>query len=197
VTSWWHAQRLDEAVTVIVASGARSVVDLGCGDGDLLCRLAVLPGIERLAGIDVSVEALARLRARLSKLGTEMPVQITHGSMTDGAGLAGYDCAAMIETIEHLEPSELSALERAVFVAMRPSTVIITTPNAEFNSLLGVPAHRFRHPGHRFEWDRPRFRRWAEAVAVRHGYDVSCRDCAGQHPRLGGSSQMAVFSLSI
>ncbi|WP_439533566.1 methyltransferase domain-containing protein [Polymorphobacter sp.] len=194
MTSWWHEQRLDAAMAAIEACGATSVADLGCGDGDLLCRLAVSPRIERLAGVDVSAEALARLRLRLGRLGSNTPVEILHGSMTDGTGLDGYDCAALIETIEHLEPAELSALERALFTRMRPPTIVITTPNAEFNGLLGVPPHRFRHPGHRFEWDRARFRRWAEAVAARHGYAIACTDIAGQHPRLGGSSQMALFT---
>jgi 2-polyprenyl-3-methyl-5-hydroxy-6-metoxy-1,4-benzoquinol methylase len=194
VTSWWHAQRLEAAEAAILASGAVSVADLGCGDGDLLCRLAVCPQIVRLAGIDVSGEALARLRLRLAALGAATPVEIVQGSMTDGTALRGYDCAALIETIEHLAPDALSALERALFVRMRPLSVIITTPNAEYNGLLGVPPHRFRHPGHRFEWDRARFRRWAEAVAARHGYRAVCTDIAGAHPQLGGSSQMAVLS---
>jgi len=73
--------------------------------------------------------------------------------------------------------------------------VFITTPNNEFNPLLGVPAHRFRHPGHRFEWDRRAFRRWADGVAARYRYLCACQDIAGQHPDLGGASQMARFDL--
>jgi hypothetical protein len=196
MTSWWHLQRLDAAVEAIAASGVDSVADLGCGDGDLLCRLVMSPQIKRLAGVELSSDALARLRVRLAETGSPTPVEIIQGSMTDGTGLEGYGCAAMIETIEHLEPDALSALERALFVRMRPQMVVITTPNAEFNALLGVPPGRFRHPGHRFEWDRARFRRWAEAVAARHGYAAACSDIAGAHPRLGGSSQMAVLTRS-
>lgn len=78
---------------------------------------------------------------------------------------------------------------------MRPQTVVITTPSAEFNRLVGVPAHRFRHPDHRFEWPRHRFRRWADGIAVRAGYTAACHDIGGRHPDLGGASQMAVFRL--
>ena len=81
----------------------------------------------------------------------------------------------------------------AVFRAMRPATVVITTPNADFNALLGVPGHRLRRPDHRFEWGRARFRCWAEGVARRNGYAVACRDLAGAHPLHGGASQMALF----
>lgn len=197
MTTWLHAERLAAVEAAVRETAARSVLDLGCGDGDLLLRLARTEGIGRVLGLDLDRAALERLRARLAALdpAPAARVELVHGSLTEaGAALAGFDCAVLVETIEHLAPGDLPALERAVFAAMRPAHAVITTPNAEFNRLLGVPAHRFRHPGHRFEWDRARFRIWAGAVADRHGYRVACRDIAGRHPTLGGASQMAVFA---
>lgn len=181
---------------MVVRSGARTVLDLGCGDGDLLVRLAAQAQIGRIAGLDTSAAALDRLKLRLDKLeaGDAAKVELVRGSMTERrAAFAGFDCAVLSETIEHIAPDRLSVLERAVFGQMRPATVIITTPNAEYNAVLGVPAHRFRHPGHLFEWDRAKFASWASGVAARNGYTVTCRDLAGSHPKLGGASQMAVF----
>lgn len=175
------------------------MLDLGCGDGDLLVRLAADPQIGRIVGVDLCRESLGRLRRRLDALGRKATAQVDliHGSMTDGeAALRGFDCAFLVETIEHIDPDRLSVLERAVFAEMRPATVVVTTPNAEFNRLLGVPAHRFRHPDHRFEWDRAKFRRWAPGVAARNSYNVTCHDIAGHHPALGGASQMAVFEFA-
>lgn len=189
-----HEERLCAAADAVRDAGARSVVDLGCGDGALFLRLADDPSIERLVGLDISAAALARLRARLA-LGAPRVrrIELRQASMTDPQrDLAGFDCATLIETIEHVDPADLSRLERAVFAAMRPLTVIVTTPNAEFNALLGVPARRFRHPDHRFEWPRARFRRWARRVAG-GVYAVGFRDIGGCHPDLGGASQMAVF----
>ena len=199
MTTWLHEQRLEAVRDVVRARGARSILDLGCGDGDLLCRLAVEPRIERIVGIDLDRGALARLRARLARHGAAATarVDLVHGSMIEGASArTGFDCALLIETIEHVDPARLSGLERAVFAGMRPSAVVVTTPNAEFNRLLGVPSHRFRHPGHRFEWDRAGFRRWAAGAAARNGYAVACRDIAGYHRDLGGASQMAVFRIA-
>ncbi|MFW6027436.1 MAG: methyltransferase domain-containing protein [bacterium] len=196
MTTWLHEQRLAAARKAVLKSGARSVLDLGCGEGDLLVRLAAEPRIERITGVDLCLGSLERLRERLAKQDGENTARIdlVHGSMTEcGAALDGFDCAILIETIEHIEPEHLSGLERAVFAGVRPAAVIITTPNAEFNRLLGVPSHRFRHPGHRFEWDRARFRRWTRGVAGRNGYNAACHDIAGCHPALGGASQMAVF----
>ncbi|MEC5293318.1 methyltransferase domain-containing protein [Aurantimonas sp. C2-6-R+9] len=199
MTTWLHEQRLEAARAVIRDSGACTVLDLGCGDGDLLTRLATESQIERIVGVDLCRDALGRLRVRLDALkgGDTAKVDLIHGSMMDGgAALSGFDCAILIETIEHVDPERLSVMERAVFAEMRPQTVVITTPNAEFNPLLGVPSRRFRHPDHRFEWDRARFRRWACGVAARNGYDVVFHDIAGRHPALGGASQMAVFDIA-
>lgn len=202
MTSWWHDERLDAAVQAVRDSDARSVVDLGCGDGDLIVRLLGEHAVTRILGVDICQEALARLRRRLQEqdgggTGEEGParVRLVCASMIDAdPAMQGFDCAVLLETIEHLDPGDLSRLERALFRRMTPRTAVITTPNAEFNGLLGVPPHRFRHPGHRFEWPRAKFRHWAHGVAARNGYAVRCTDIAGSHPDLGGASQMAVFT---
>ena len=196
MTTWLHEERLEAAREAVIASGAASIVDLGCGDGDLLVRLLDEPQVERVLAVDICDTALERLKRRLG--GRVAPVsasvELRRGSMTEPVPApAGFDCAILIETIEHIAPERLSGLERAVFVGTRPRMVVITTPNAEFNALLAVPVHRFRHPDHCFEWPRERFRRWAEGVAGRTGYSVTCHDIAGRHPELGGASQMAVF----
>ena len=197
MTSAMHAQRLAAVEEALERSGARSVADLGCGDGDLLLRLAQTSRLDRIIGLDSSRTALERLRARLREREIDAQISLIHGSMLELSAIDGdIDCAVLLETIEHLPPHDLSRLERTVFLRMRPQTVIITTPNAEFNPLLGVPEHRFRHPDHRFEWDRARFRRWAEGVGSRNGYRVSLSPVAGAHPTLGGASQMAVFAQS-
>lgn len=199
MTTWLHEQRLQAAHDVVRDSGSSTVLDLGCGDGDLLTRLMAEPQIERIVGVDLCRRSLGRLRARLEALegGGTAQVDLIQGSMTDGGeALTGFDCATLVEAIEHIDPERLSVVERAVFVKMRPATVVITTPNAEYNPLLGVPSHRFRHPEHRFEWDRTKFERWARGVATRNGYAVSCHDIGGCHPALGGASQMAVFRIA-
>lgn len=196
MTSWLHEDRLQAVLAAISATGARRVLDLGCGDGDLFVRLAAMPDLDAVVGIDICAASLDRLRARLARTEvTAAKVDVRHGSMTDpSADLAGYDCAVLLETIEHIDPDQLSRLERALFTVLRARTIIVTTPNAEFNPLLGVPAHRMRHPDHRFEWDRARFRTWCSRAAKAAGYTPAFHDIAGAHPTLGGASQMAVFT---
>ncbi|MBV1722901.1 MAG: methyltransferase domain-containing protein [Hoeflea sp.] len=197
MTAWLHELRLQAVLDVIRDRAPRSVLDLGCGDGDLLVRIVGDIAIDRVVGVDLCERSLARLRTRLDAArGHGSTVELLCGSLLDvPSRFSGFDCAVLVETIEHLDADHLGAFERSVFQRVRPATVVVTTPNAEFNDLLGVPRHRFRHPDHRFEWDRARFQRWAGGVAKRQGYAVSCSDIAGRHPRLGGASQMAVFDL--
>ena len=195
MTSWLHEERLRAVHDVVRECKAARLIDLGCGDGDLFVRLAAEASFEELVGVDLCQNSLERLRNRLNLVAPRVQrIELREASMIDPpSDLGGYDCAILVETIEHIDPHRLSQLERALFRTMRPGIVVITTPNAEFNRLLGVPSRRMRHPDHRFEWDRARFRRWCQRVAGVAGYSVRFKDVAGRHPELGGASQMAVF----
>lgn len=197
MTTALHEERLAAVLAAVAQAGARTVIDLGCGEGDLIVRLAQMPGIARVTGIEIAMDRLRAAEARLGALpeAARDKVQLACASLTQGhPALRGYDCACLVEVIEHLPPGDMNRLERAVFAWMRPARVIVTTPNADYNPVLGVPPARMRHPGHRFEWGRARFARWAGGVAARTGYEAACRDICGAHPRLGGASQMAVFT---
>jgi 3' terminal RNA ribose 2'-O-methyltransferase Hen1 len=198
-TTELHEARLAAVQSAVRTSAARSLVDLGCGDGDLLIALVAEPQLERILAVDACGPCLERLRARLGEAAGSPThrrprVALRQGSLTDvDSAMTGFDCAILVETIEHLEPRRLTLCERAVFARMRPATVVITTPNADYNPLLEVPPDRFRHPDHRFEWGRERFRRWSFGVARRHGYRMRHSDVGGSDPVYGGASQMAVF----
>ena len=197
MTTWMHDQRLAAVLAALRECGAATMLDLGCGDGALLLQLAQESTVRRIVGMDLSADALAQLRAKIEDMPAAVreKVELIHGSITQPpVSLAGFDAAVLVETIEHVDPDRLSLIERSVFQEMRPATVAITTPNSDFNPLLGVPAHRFRHPDHRFEWGREKFRSWIKGVAERTDYVFSCHDVAGAHPVHGGATQMAILA---
>jgi hypothetical protein len=109
--------------------------------------------------------------------------------------LSGFDAAAVIEVIEHLDPPRLTAFERVVFECAQPSAVIVTTPNAEYNVRFPtLPAGQFRHKDHRFEWTRDQFRAWANVVAARFNYSVRFVPVGPEDQVVGPPTQMGVFS---
>ncbi len=193
-----HQERLEKVVLNLLRSKAQSVLDLGCGGGELLARLVVEKTFRKLIGIDSSLEALASAKQLLGI--TELchsdgRLFLYHASFTSFLPeLAGCDAAVMLETIEHIDPSRLSNLEKTVFSDYHPQTVLITTPNYEYNPLHGIPEGAYRHADHRFEWTRPKFRKWAAGVAGRNGYRVLFDDIGPRDPELGSSTQMAMFT---
>jgi 3' terminal RNA ribose 2'-O-methyltransferase Hen1 len=194
-------QRREAILEALRAAGAARVLDLGCGQGQLVQALLKDPKFTEIVGVDVSVRALtiASRRLKLDRMGERMAsrVQLFQGSLayTDKR-LKGYDAAVLSEVIEHLDLPRLPALEYAVFGAARPRTVLVTTPNVEYNVRWeSLPAGHVRHGDHRFEWTRREFRDWASSVAERHGYDVEFRAVGPDDPEVGPPTQMAVFEL--
>ncbi|MFC8674923.1 3' terminal RNA ribose 2'-O-methyltransferase Hen1 [Streptomyces griseorubiginosus] len=195
-------QRREAILDALRAAGAARVLDLGCGQGQLVQALLKDPRFTEIVGVDVSVRALtiASRRLKLDRMGERMAsrVQLLQGSLayTDKR-LKGYDAAVLSEVVEHLDLPRLPALEYAVFGAARPRTVLVTTPNVEYNVRWeSLPAGHVRHGDHRFEWTREEFRAWANSVAERHGYDVEFRPVGPDDPEVGPPTQMAVFELS-
>ncbi|NEA97667.1 3' terminal RNA ribose 2'-O-methyltransferase Hen1 [Streptomyces sp. SID13726] len=195
-------QRRDAIIAALRASGATRVLDLGCGQGQLVQALLKDPRFTEIVGVDVSVRALAiaARRLKLDRMGERMSsrVQLFQGSLayTDKR-LQGYDAAVLSEVVEHLDLPRLPALEYAVFGAARPRTVLVTTPNVEYNVRWeSLPAGHVRHGDHRFEWTREEFRAWAHEVAERHGYDVEFTPVGPDDPEVGPPTQMAVFELN-
>ncbi|MFI6662855.1 3' terminal RNA ribose 2'-O-methyltransferase Hen1 [Streptomyces sp. NPDC050523] len=191
--------RRDAIIESLRGSGAARVLDLGCGQGQLVQALLKDPKFTEIVGVDVSMRALtiASRRLKLDRMGERQAsrVRLFQGSLayTDNR-LKGYDAAVLSEVIEHLDLPRLPALEYAVFGAARPRTVLVTTPNVEYNVRWeSLPAGHARHGDHRFEWTREEFRAWADAVAERHGYAVRFVPVGPDDPEVGPPTQMAVF----
>ena len=193
-------RRLDAVLAAIADSGARSVVDLGCGEGTLLSALLNDHTYERLLGVDVSFRALqlATRRLHLETLpeAKRRRIELAQSSVTyRDARVAGFDTAVLMEVVEHIDPPRLPALERAVLGHARPRTLIVTTPNAEYNVRFdALPAGEVRHHDHRFEWSRAEFQAWAGAAAREYGYTVAFRAVGADDGEVGPPTQMAVLT---
>ncbi|MFE3249139.1 3' terminal RNA ribose 2'-O-methyltransferase Hen1 [Streptomyces sp. NPDC059209] len=199
-------QRRDAILTALRDAGAASVLDLGCGQGQLVQALLKDVRFTRVVGVDVSVRALtvAARRLKLERMSERQAERVTlmQSSLTyTDKRLKGHDAAVLSEVIEHLDLPRLPALEYAVFGTARPATVVVTTPNVEYNVRWEtLPAGHVRHRDHRFEWTRAEFRAWADQVALRHGYAVRYVPMGPDDEEVGpptndSGQSLAVFTL--
>ncbi len=195
-----NEERLGAVVATLKAAGAERVLDLGCGEGKLLKALLGEKQFTRVTGVDVSSTTLERAEARL-RLDRLPPrqrerIQLMQGSLTyRDRRLQDFDAAAVVEVVEHLDPPRVEAFARVVFESARPGTVVLTTPNVEYNvRFANLPAGRLRHRDHRFEWTRAECREWSEGVAARFGYAVRFASIGPSDTGVGAPTQMAVFT---
>ena len=194
-----HDIRLKLVAEKLKQSGAASVIDLGCGDGKLLRLLLKEKQFTRIAGTDVSYSELEKSQDKLHW--NEMPekqrerISLFQSSLTyRDKRFCGFDAAAVVEVIEHLDPNRLPALEKSLFIYAKPQTIVLTTPNREYNVRYeNLSAGKVRHSDHRFEWTRSEFAAWAEQVARENNYTVAFFP-VGEEENIGAPSQMAVFT---
>lgn len=195
-----HQKRLKLVLEQIKKSGAESVIDLGCGEGKLIRMLLKEKQFKRITGTDVSYNELTKAKDRLHW--DEMaPRQKERISLFQGAltykdkRLEGYDAAAIVEVIEHLDENRLKSFERVVFEFAKPKTVVLTTPNGEYNILYeNMEENAMRHTDHRFEWTRKQFEKWANKIAKNNNYKVEFLPIGEEDKKVGAPSQMAIFT---
>lgn len=195
-----HQQRHGVILSILQARKARSIIDLGCGEGRLIRELLKIRDFEKIAGMDVSHRALQIAADRL-KLDSLPPLvrqrlDLFHGSlMYRDSRMSGFDAGILCEVIEHMDPPRLAAMERVVFEHARPKLVLVTTPNREYNvKWASLPAGQVRHRDHRFEWSREEFRGWAAGVCARFRYAAEFRSVGDEDLTVGAPTQMAALT---
>jgi len=194
-----HSKRLKMVLEKLEESGAERVLDLGCGEGKLLKMLLKKKQFKKIVGMDISYSELNRAKDKLywDEMSPKQKERITlfQGALTyRDKRMEGFDAAALVEVIEHLEEDRLEAMERVVFELAKPLTVIVTTPNKEYNVLFeNMSEEQMRHDDHRFEWTRAEFEKWGSKVATKNNYFVDFLPIGDEEQDVGAPSQMAIF----
>ncbi|KAI0219037.1 hypothetical protein L0F63_002638 [Massospora cicadina] len=208
-------QRREHIVTILKQINATSVIDYGCGEGSVISFLITCqdePPITKLAGLDISSEALSQCKERCQPWPSDFQnlrerpirVELFQGSVDKPfRPLQGYDVLVSSEVVEHLYPETLEGYSKVMFGVYRPRVVILSTPNAEFNVLFPQLKYlaanaKFRDDDHKFEWTRAEFQAWCQVNCERYGYDVAysgvgvAPDAKDRH--LGFCTQFALFT---
>ncbi|KAM3915201.1 small RNA 2'-O-methyltransferase [Leptodactylus fuscus] len=199
-----YEQRYEFVKTYINTHKPKKVADLGCSECSLLHKLTFWDCIEELVGVDIDEDILKRKGYTLSPLPIyyleplerSLTVTLYHGSVSEkDPALLGFDLITCIELIEHLETEDLEKFQDVLFGFMAPNAAVISTPNVEFNVLLSENP-RFRHPDHKFEWNRKEFQSWALNISRQYNYTVEFTGVGQAEPEskdVGYCSQIGIF----
>jgi SAM-dependent methyltransferase len=149
------AQFKADVVNAFVAErGARSVLELGCGDGNQLA----LARYESYVGIDVSARAIQLCRTRFAGDATK------RFALYDEAALVAADCTLSLDVMFHLvEDAVYAKYLRDLFSASR-DCVVVYSSNREQPTLRLREAPHVRHR----EFARDVARDFPEFELVRH-----------------------------
>ncbi|WP_374965852.1 hypothetical protein [Lysinibacillus sp. RS5] len=73
-----------------------------------------------------------------------------------------------------------------------PQTLIVTTPNAEYNAVYELD--EMRHDDHRFEWTRSQFQKWCHVMNSHEQYALLFTGIGNEHNLYGQPTQMCIFT---
>lgn len=194
-----HQQRLKLVLEKLKDSDAKKVIDLGCGEGKLIRMMLKEKQFQKITGMDISYSELTKCKERLhwDEMAPRQKerIDLFQGALTyKDKRLEGFDAAAIVEVIEHMDENRLKSFERVVFEFAKPKKVVLTTPNGEYNVMYeNLDAGTMRHTDHRFEWTRKEFESWANQVAKNNNYKVHFQPIGEVDEKVGAPSQMAIF----
>ncbi len=187
-----NSQRLSQVTDVIESLNIKSLVDLGCGEGKLIKELLNNTSVEKILGVDISINVLKKAARKLKYDTVKDKIELVQSSAVYyDERFTEYEAICLIEVIEHIDEQKLYLLKENVFNLVKPKYVIITTPNVEYNTVYELDG--YRHSDHRFEWSRSEFRLWCEEICNQYNYDVEYFSIGEEMETVGNSTQMGVF----
>ena len=194
-------QRLETVKKTIIENNCKTVLDYGCGEGNLESILANESSISQITFTDISFNALKntkfRIRSKMKNEDYDNKFSSFQSSLLyRDERCRNFDCICLIEVIEHIELNRLDTIVENIFGYYKSKIIIITTPNREYNIKYEfLEEDKLRHPDHRFEFTRDEFYKFVNNIVDndRYPYNAIIESIGEIDDTVGSPTMMAVF----
>lgn len=117
---------INEVISYLKNSGAKSVIDIGCGDGRFIKELIqACPEIKEVLGIDYSETAIILAKV-LNPIGSYKQIDL----YSDTTINSSYSHATLIEVLEHIPQESIDLFLKRIADTLKPQgKLIITVPS--------------------------------------------------------------------
>ncbi|WP_310831561.1 3' terminal RNA ribose 2'-O-methyltransferase Hen1 [Paenibacillus pedocola] len=175
-----------------------TIVDFGSGEGKLSAKLSSVPGVREIKAVEPSAASQLRAMDRFAKLadkpGIIVPDPVTGSLFYFDESLRGKDVMILCEVIEHIDEYRLARVMENIFAEYAPKTLIVTTPNKDYNAVYEMEQEELRHGDHRFEWGRKAFSVWCARWTETFDYTAELTGIGEGSVEFGYPTQMAIFT---
>ncbi|WIM41190.1 3' terminal RNA ribose 2'-O-methyltransferase Hen1 [Paenibacillus sp. PK4536] len=175
----------------------KQIVDFGAGEGKLSVRLGEIEGVEQIWAVEPSMQSQLRAIDRFAKLEGRtdyvIPVVTTGSLFYRDERWVDQDVIILCEVIEHINEVRLPQVIHTLFTDYRPQTLIMTTPNREYNEVYQMGKDEIRHTDHRFEWTRAELEQYCTQWIQDRPYTFTLSGIGEKHEQYGQPTQMVVF----
>jgi SAM-dependent methyltransferase len=124
---WWHVGMREITVALLrerLAGGHLSLLDAGCGTGGFLAWATAQGSFDRVAGVDISAEAVELARGAVP--GAELYVGPVHDLPFEDSS---FDVAVLNDVLQHVDEDEVDAGLRELRRVLRPGGVLLVRTN--------------------------------------------------------------------
>ncbi|MBC2724345.1 3' terminal RNA ribose 2'-O-methyltransferase Hen1 [Desulfosporosinus sp.] len=177
-----------------------TIVDFGSGEGKLSVRLGLIPQVQEILAVEPTERLLLRAMKRFAQASLQegfiSPTPIWGSFYYYDERVRNKDVMILGEVIEHIDEHRLPRVMDTIFGSYQPKTLIITTPNVEYNQVYEME-EEMRHKDHRFEWTRAEFIAWCNSWADQYSYGVKIDGIGQEVEGFGQPSQIAIFTRQV
>jgi|GEM_PF-2557009 len=169
------------------------------GSAALLTHLLPDPQFTEILALDTSLLRLQQAGHLLGNMSLsaerKAAISLTTGSpWFKDERLTEYDALILPERFCELPKHALDKLEQNLF-GLELKALLFLVPNREYNAkLASTTPEGFRHPRHRFEWNRNELRNWVKGVADRTGHQAHFIPTGPQDAIAGPPATLILFT---